>query len=155
VKYNFTERYHFSEGAQQEADMYVLRHMIPDCQEVRRSDPRLDRLGVDYVAVLQGGREIGVDAKHREDGCSRYWSDGPELALETASVIVQGKMEKIGWTLDSTKLTELVLFMFEPTEHNLGFPRRFSIAAQGACPLPRTVGGMFSGDSTELWTMGL
>lgn len=115
--YEFDERLSFSKGQRRESDHETIRQMLAGCVSVVDAGIDEDRSGTDYVAVLRGGRRVPIDAKARERGCSRYWKNGPELALELWSVKpTQHQRGVVGWTLDESKTTELVLFTFDPVD---------------------------------------
>ena len=102
------------------SDIETIKSMIPRCTGVEKAPEDLDRLGIDYIAHLEGkdGCPKYIDVKTRRDKCKGYWTLGqPELALETISVVgSRSRTEKIGWTLDTAKQTNLVLFKFHPDD---------------------------------------
>ena len=102
---NFYEKLSYSLGHQQTVDCNILRSHIPKC------------IGVDYIATLQGGTKIFIDAKTRTPGCSRYWKDEPELAIETWSV-VEKKIP--GWTFNEKSDVDYILYTF-PKEDYAGY----------------------------------
>ena len=115
--YNFDERLAFSKGTRQRTDLETIKSMIPGCTNVETANTEMDRQGIDYIATLRRGAAIFIDAKAREAGCSKFWNDGPELALEIWSVCPEnGNGGKVGWTLDESKQTNLVLFTFDPSD---------------------------------------
>lgn len=115
--YDFDERLAFSQGRRQQTDMDTIKTMIPGCIDVQIASETLDRQGVDYIATLRRQAEILIDAKTRDAGCSEWWKGQPELALEDWSVIPEkGNVGKAGWTLDESKVTDLVLFTFAPED---------------------------------------
>ncbi len=98
--WSFEERLAFSKGERGKRDAEILMNAIPNCIDVRETDEATDRKGIDYIATLEGGAEIGIDVKARGKGVSKYWKDGKEdLLLEVWSVCPDGKNEgKIGWS---------------------------------------------------------
>lgn len=117
-EYGFDTKMAFSRGVREATDLETIRAMICGCDSVVKANERMDKIGIDYIATLRRGREIYIDAKAREVGCSKFWKNGPEMALETWSVVPEnGYPGKVGWTLDEAKQTELVLFTFDPTDH--------------------------------------
>jgi hypothetical protein len=89
-----------------------------------------DRNGVDYIVTPPGGEPIFIDCKRRMRGCSRYWKNGiPELQLERFSVVPCPREPKgiVGWTLDASKKTDLVLFSFDPSDCDLAFLYSFHL----------------------------
>lgn len=103
---------------------FLLRS-IDGATKVESASERTDRDGADFwVHVARGSRLLAVDLKAREQGCSRYWRNGPELYLETWSVVPGTKTSSgvgvgdtagvVGWTLDDGKNTDYVLFVFDP-----------------------------------------
>lgn len=111
--YQFDERLRWSKGQRQESDLQTIQGMIPGCISVVPSSLEQELRGVDYIATLRRGAEIFIDVKARDSGCSKYWRNGPEVALEIWSDIDR---RKTGWTLDESKLSDLILFTFDPRD---------------------------------------
>lgn len=121
---SFDELLAFSYSRIYSTDIGTIRCMIPGCSTVRIASKTQDRRGADYVAVLRHGRELAIDAKSRQAGCSIYWrSNEPELALERWSVKPNPLLPKgrVGWTLDTSKNTDLVLFTFDFSDTELAY----------------------------------
>ena len=99
-------------------DKWAIRELLPDCVEVREGNHYEDLAGADYFGQLNNGREVPIDAKSRTPGSSRYWKDEPELPMERWSVCPSEfhRDGKVGWTLDRSKLTEYILFTFDPDD---------------------------------------
>lgn len=121
MKYNFQERLNFSKGKRQESDQLTIMQLLDGCANVATTDVELDRLGVDYIATLRKGAEVYIDAKTREEGCSRFWKKNePELAIEVWSVVPGGKYNtktgRVGWTLDEAKITDMILYTFSESD---------------------------------------
>lgn len=121
--YVFEQQIAFSRGIRERTDIQTLRNIIPKCKFVKKASLAEDKNGIDYIATLTGGAEVYIDAKARDKGCSRYWRGfKPELALEIWSVMPGGKFNTPkersipGWTLSDSKLTDLVLFTFHPSD---------------------------------------
>ena len=121
--YEFFEKLNYSFEVTSKFDMEVLKQVIPNCRDVRKSSMERDKFGIDYIATLKGGSEVYIDAKTREVGASKWWKYGePELALETWSVCPGGKyntpnnLKKPGWSWDSSKLSDLILYTFHPSD---------------------------------------
>ena len=114
---NFYEKLSYSLGEQQRVDSELLKTCIPNCVSVKKTDTATDKTGIDYVARLDGGAEIYIDAKTRLPGCSKYWNGEPELAIETWSV-VEGR--KIGWTFSKKTNVDYILYTF-PKEDYAGY----------------------------------
>lgn len=126
MTYDFQERLSFSKGERQSTDQSTIKSLLDGCVTVATTSTELDRMGVDYIATLRKGAEVYVDAKTRERGCSRFWKLGePELAIEIWSVYPGGKYNtqkgKTGWTLDEAKVTDMVLYTFNPTDCGTAF----------------------------------
>jgi len=123
--YSFAERLLFSYSRIQETDIGTIMAMIPGCASVEKTGPEADKRGVDYIAHLTSGRELMIDAKTRSAGCRRYWESGePELALERWSVMPgtgNCPAGKVGWTLNSAKSTDAVLFTFDRSDTPMAY----------------------------------
>jgi hypothetical protein len=111
--HDFAERLAWSEGvAATEGDLFaILRARIPGCISVERATEEDDRSGTDYWAHrARGLRPLSIDLKARSlDPIESFGVD--DLALETWSVIG----EKPGWTRDSQKATDYILWLWTPT----------------------------------------
>ncbi len=115
---SFELNLNMSKGTQQAIDLGVIRQMIPTCHGLKLATPEQERAGIDYIAVLTGGREVNINTKVRGPGAKSHWKND-ELALEIWSVMpTEGKPGKIGWTLDDAYFAELILFLFHPTVTN-------------------------------------
>lgn len=108
---NWDEKFSYSLSAQQQFDMSLLKRHIPNCVEIRKTPPEMDKNGIDYVATLENGAEIYIDGKTRTPGASRYWKNGvPELALELWSV---KESRKKGWAVSTACNVDYILFTFD------------------------------------------
>lgn len=120
MQYDFFERLAMStEALQLETDMSTLKAYFPDVVDVRKTDIAEDKSGIDYIVTVESGVEIGMDVKTREKGCSRYWKNGPELALETWSQKwprYKNLKNKVGWTVDGRKRCQYIMFKFDPSD---------------------------------------
>jgi hypothetical protein len=118
--HEFSERLEFSKGARKTSDVETIRSLLPGCVSVLQSSVEMDKRGVDYIATLRRGAEVLIDAKAREKGCSRYWRGEPEVAIEIWSVMPTGKYGKregkAGWTFDESKITDAILYTYDPID---------------------------------------
>lgn len=128
MTYDFNERLEFSKGARQDSDCATIHALLSGCESVSIASTELDRIGVDYIATLRRGAKVFVDAKTREPGCSKWWRGGePELAIEIWSVCPGGKYSvprsrsKPGWTVDEGKVTDMVLYVFDPQDSTTAY----------------------------------
>lgn len=134
MKHDWDEKLNFSRGVRQASDLASIKAMIPGCVEVVKTDLTTDKKGVDYIATLRRGAQILIDAKAREQGCSRYWKGGPpELALEIWSVMAGGKYQtpanraKTGWTLNEASPVDYIYFSFHPSDSEQTFLVAFQL----------------------------
>ncbi len=119
MTFDFGERLRFGEGRVAETHPDTIRQLVgvPSCVSVVRAGPEADRRGVDYVATLRGGATLGIDVKSRDQRCSRFWGNGPELALEIWSVVPNPPAKGVaGWTLSESKATDYTLHVFHPED---------------------------------------
>lgn len=115
--YDFQERLAFSVDGRTEDDAATIKQIVAGCVTVTKTDVQEDRSGIDYWATLRRGARIGIDLKLRSVGCSRFWKEGPELALEIWSVLPDDEhCGKAGWTLDESKKTDYTLHRFDPRD---------------------------------------
>lgn len=113
MDYGFSERLMFSQGVVAATCLETIKNHIPGCVSVEKASLAMDKNGIDYIVKLGGGATIRIDHKAR-GACSRWWRNGPELALELWSVKpVPPRLGKIGWTLDESKETDYTLHTFE------------------------------------------
>lgn len=128
MTYDFQERLQFSKGARQESDLATIMALLDGCVSVTANDVEGNDNGIDYIATLRRGTQVLIDAKAREKGCSRYWKNmQPELAIETWSVMPGGRFNtpsrnaKAGWTLDESKMTDMILYTFDSADCSTAF----------------------------------
>lgn len=93
----------------EEREKRLILEWFPRATKVVKTGSCIDRAGVDYICELQNGAVICIDAKTREPGCSKYWKDGPELAVEWMSVV---ENKTAGWTLSTKTQCDFVLYTF-------------------------------------------
>jgi len=111
-EYDFDTQMAMSNGVHEVASVesIILKH-IPGSLSVKRAAAINDRSGTDYWIEMQG-RHLSVDAKVRYED---WWASHPkedDLALETWSVVDK----KIGWTRDTNKQTDYVLWLWKDTK---------------------------------------
>lgn len=125
---HFADCFAFAEARSAGIDTAAIRGMIPGCTQVSRASRSQDLKGIDYIAELESGVKLAIDAKARSAGCRKFWrrtrggDREPDVHLETWSVIPGSAVPddqpegSIGWTLDSGKRTDLVLYTFDPAD---------------------------------------
>lgn len=129
----FAENLRYSEEVRVEREVLAkIKAAIPAARAYRFATPREDRNGTDlWVHRLHGLPSVSVDWKHRRFcPVERYGRD--DLCIETTSVYTGPRMppwqerfrERVGWTLDATKRTDLVVYTWPKT----GGARRVFIA---------------------------
>lgn len=120
MRYSFKEKLEYSLGEREIFDISILKKIIPKCIDIVKTDEAVDKTGIDYVATLEDGATINIDAKTREAGSSRWWLYGePELALERWSVVRENNIKpKIGWTLNTESLVDYILYTFDKDDSN-------------------------------------
>ena len=113
--YDFNERLEWSHGVADSVEEILLQH-IPGCKAVRRATTQDDRHGTDWWAERGSLPALSIDVKAREEDYAPKGYD--DIALETWSVIGQ----KIGWTRDSSKRTDYILWYWQDTRRYLLVP---------------------------------
>lgn len=107
---DWKQKLEYSLAAAAEFDCRLLKEHIPGCVSVRKTDVETDKTGIDYVATLHGGAEVYIDAKTREQGCSRFWKNGiPELAVEIWS---NRERKTQGWAWSGKSNVDYILYTF-------------------------------------------
>lgn len=109
-QYSFNEMLKMSNGVSksQAIEEIILQNVI-GAVNVYKAHEANDRNGTDYWVEHVNGKHLSVDVKIRQQDFSLRGED--DLALETWSVV--GK--KVGWTRDSTKKTDFVLWYWDDT----------------------------------------
>ena len=118
---NWYEDFEFSKE-RIERDKSIIMNNVPHCEEVYKTNKEIDKKGADYIAKLQSGNLMYIDAKNRRKGASKYWKNGePELVLEIWSDIAK---KVPGWTWKKDALADHILFTFYPedSEKSYFFP---------------------------------
>lgn len=127
-EYDFKERLAFSLKSNGRRFEQMILDVIPGVVDVEKTTYELDRSGIDYIAHLRRGAEVFIDLKLRDKGCSKFWRNGEELALETWSVMPEnGSLGKVGWTLDEAKRTHYTLHAFDPSDSDSVFILPFQL----------------------------
>lgn len=131
---SFTEDLEFSQGGRMQTDMDILRQSVRKCVSVEKTGAEEDKKGVDYIVTLEGGARIRVDAKRRRKGASKTWRrrEEPELAIETWSVITPDGRRKKGWTYNTEKECDLILYVFDPEDTDKYYLIPFPLLRQAA-----------------------
>ncbi|GAG80286.1 unnamed protein product, partial [marine sediment metagenome] len=84
-----------------------------------------EKKGIDFFVCMNSGKKIKVDAKFREKGASIWWKNGEEeLALEIWSIKPKTyynftnltSKQQLGWTLDDSKETDYILYVFNEAD---------------------------------------
>ena len=111
VVYDFDTQLQWSNGHAPHGVETILRNRIPDCVAVVRADADHDRNGTDHWAVRPDPLPpLSIDLKARAEDWAPRGDD--DLALETWSVIGQ----KLGWTRDTSKRTDYILWYWADTK---------------------------------------
>lgn len=109
--YDFHERLHMSQGvARNKGIADILLVAIPQAIAVQESSLAEDRAGIDWWVTLRNGQRLGIDVKVRSEDYAARGED--DLALETLSVV---QPRKIGWTLDTAKRSDRILWWWQDT----------------------------------------
>lgn len=125
IEYDFDERLAMSQGVSATADVYeILVSNIPGAVNVISAHKTNDRNGTDLWVEMSYGGFVSVDVKAR----GQDWSAKPppngadDLALETFSVI---EKNVVGWTRNSQKRTDYILWLWKDTGRWCLVPFRF------------------------------
>lgn len=103
----------------------VLLDVMPGALRAMQALEVNDRQGIDWWLEMKSGERVGIDCKVREDDPKpRFGKD--DLALETWSVV---EKKIIGWTLDETKRTDYVLWLWKDTGRWCVVPFRLLVRA--------------------------
>ncbi len=118
--YSFKRQLVMSAGVSATDDVkQILLENVPGAKAVRKASPTEDRSGTDWWIEHARDSELSVDTKIRPlDPIEKYGKD--DLALETWSVVPGShsrdrSVSAIGWTLDETKRTDYVLWLWQNT----------------------------------------
>ena len=101
-----------SEGVDDKKDIRaILLAHFPTAIDVERAKTSDDRSGTDYWVSIQSGQKLSVDVKVRKDDWAKRHPEQDDIALEVWSVIDV----KIGWTRDTAKRTDYILWIWLET----------------------------------------
>ena len=136
--HDFASKLAWSKGRNGSSDMETIKALIAGCTKVDEAPKELDLRGIDYVATLRKGATLNIDVKRREKGVSAHWkalpllgiiAPEPELTLEYWSVVPMPRCPegKVGWTLDESKLTDYVLYVFDRADSDEAFLLPFQL----------------------------
>lgn len=108
----------FSMNENAKLDCETIKAAIPNCVTVYKTDKKTDKKGIDYIAVLDHGAKINIDAKRRKAGVRKV-NGYPECALEIWSVMpdkANNVVGKAGWTCSRSTDVDMILYVFDNSE---------------------------------------
>lgn len=105
-----------------------LLETFTDAKRIHAAHPDNDKSGADLWIERAGKNFLAVDLKTRKKDCKTYGND--DVALESWSVIASAtNKQKIGWTIDPLKITDLVVFMWLDTDRMTAIWFKYLFAA--------------------------
>lgn len=111
LSYEFDERLKMSQGTSQGADVKtIILGNVPAALNVHSAHESNDRNGTDWWVECHAGKWLSIDCKVRADDWAPRGHD--DIALETWSVV---EKSVVGWTRDSKKQTDYVLWLWTDT----------------------------------------
>lgn len=107
---------------------YLRDENIPVTDVDERPSIAHDRAGIDYIAYREGRRPLNIDLK--EIYYAPDFGEAPDVLLEIARV---GRNRTPGWATDSSKKTDLFLFVWGDGSALVlpAFPLRAALAKHG------------------------
>ena len=113
--YHFFDQKRMSEGigSEKDTESFILAR-FPNAIKVEKAKPSDDRKGTDWWITMQSGEVESLDIKVRK----RDYSSNPlkdDLALEVWSVL----NKKVGWTRDTSKRTNWIMWKWADTRRFL------------------------------------
>lgn len=112
MTYSFNVDLEYSINGKDKTDCGLIKSAIPNCIKVYKTDKETDKKGIDYIAELDRGAEINIDAKRRRN--VQFVNGYPELALEIWSVMPdKGNKGKAGWTCSRETSVDMILYVFD------------------------------------------
>jgi hypothetical protein len=116
-EFDFTDQLVMSQGHAASADIQeILCSMLPGAVSATPAATANDRQGVDWWVELTSARHLAVDVKVRQQDWAPHGKD--DLALEIWSVVpsVSKQRGAIGWTRDSGKKCDYVLWYWQDSQ---------------------------------------
>jgi len=114
MNFNFRQKNEESRNANNEIKQ-ILKNFFNAKEIIETvSGSEEDKIGIDYWVILQNKKRLAVDAKVREIDYLKK-----DVALETWSII---ENKKVGWTLDSEKKTDYIIWFWKDTASWCLFP---------------------------------
>jgi hypothetical protein len=96
----------------------IILDCFPNAIKVERANEKEDRHGTDYWVTTKAGQEYSIDIKAREKDWRKKHPKEDDLALESWSV----KGKRVGWTRDTSKRTDYILWIWLDTGRNTLVP---------------------------------
>jgi hypothetical protein len=117
--YNFDDQLRMSEGVGREEDTeaFILSR-FPNAIKVERASRSDDKNGTDYWIDMESGERESLDLKARKKDFSVNNPEKDDLALEVWSVL----NNKVGWTRDTTKRTNWIMWKWDDTKRYMLLP---------------------------------
>lgn len=113
-EFDFAECHQMSSGIAVNADVQqVLLDCLPGSLNAYPAAPANDRIGIDWWVEMPNGKHFAIDVKVRKEDWAATHPNEDDLALETWSVV---ENRKIGWTRDTFKRCDYVLWLWVDTK---------------------------------------
>ena len=101
-----------SEGVGDKQDIKnIILANFPDAVKVERANVTDDKSGIDYWVTTQSGQRHGIDVKVRSKDYAQGYPPKDDIALEIWSKVDS----KVGWTRDTNKRTDYILWIWLDT----------------------------------------
>lgn len=116
---SFQDQMRMSEGVNDKKDIKkILLEHFPNAVDVERANIAEDKNGTDYWVTMRSGQKNSVDVKVRKEDWAKRHPDEDDIALEIWSKL----QSKIGWTRNTTKRTDYILWIWLETGRNMLIP---------------------------------
>lgn len=117
--YDFNDQWRMSEGfGSEKSDEDFILSRFPNAIKVEKAERRDDRNGTDRWITMESGEIESLDMKVRTKDFSVYGPAKDDVALELWSKL----NEKVGWTRDTNKRTNWIMWKWNDTKRYLLMP---------------------------------
>lgn len=98
----------------------AIKERYPEVRAIVQACPQNDKLGIDYWLEYQNGTMQTLDAKIRELDYSKRGDD----RIACIELMANTRKQKLGWSIDPSKRTDIVLFYYIETGAAYFYPAR-------------------------------
>lgn len=98
----------------------AIRNHYPDARSIMKSCPENDKAGADWWIEFTNNKVLSLDAKIR----TKDYTTATEDRIACIELVSSKTTGKLGWSIDPSKITDIVMFYYIDTKKAYFYPAR-------------------------------